>query len=72
MSDDVHTSGPEQELAYLRAEVEHLRRRLGTEGSTDSRLTELESRLSATNSQTSRKPEATSKSRTWASSDRPR
>ena len=45
---------PEVEIAYLREEVEHLRRRLGTEGSTDSRLSELESRLSATNSQNER------------------
>ncbi|WP_216823011.1 proteasome ATPase [Aeromicrobium sp. A1-2] len=48
------SSGSEQEIAYLRAEVEHLRRRLGSEGSTDSRLTELEARLSATSSQNER------------------
>jgi proteasome-associated ATPase len=47
-------NGSEQEIAYLRAEVEHLRRRLGTERSTDSRLTELEARLSATSSQNER------------------
>ena len=47
-------SGSDQELGYLRAEVEHLRRRLGTEGSTDSRLTEIEANLSATNSQNER------------------
>ena len=35
-------SGSEQELGYLRAEVEHLRRRLGSEGSTDSRLADIE------------------------------
>ncbi|MGA8986658.1 proteasome ATPase [Aeromicrobium sp.] len=48
------SSGSEQEVAYLRAEVEHLRRRLGSVGSTDSRLTELEAKLSATNSQNER------------------
>ena len=48
------TSEAEQELGYLRAEVEHLRRRLGTEGSTDSRLSEIEARLSATNAQNER------------------
>ncbi len=48
------TSEAEQELGYLRAEVEHLRRRLGTEGSTDSRLAEIEAKLSATNSQNER------------------
>jgi proteasome-associated ATPase len=48
------TSGSDQEIAYLRAEVEHLRRRLGTERSTDSRLTELEAKLSATSSQNER------------------
>jgi proteasome-associated ATPase len=53
-NEPIQTSGSEQELAYLRAEVEHLRRRLGTEGSTDSRLTELESKLSATSSQNER------------------
>ncbi len=49
-----HGSDADQEMAYLRAEVEHLRRRLGTERSTDSRLTELEAKLSATNSQNER------------------
>jgi len=48
------TSGSDQEIAYLRAEVEHLRRRLGTERATDSRLTELEGRLSATSNQNER------------------
>ena len=48
------TSETEQELGYLRAEVEHLRRRLGTEGSTDSRLSEIEAKLSATNAQNER------------------
>jgi proteasome-associated ATPase len=52
--DHTHGGGADQELAYLRAEVEHLRRRLGTEGSTDSRLTELEAKLSATSSQNER------------------
>ncbi|MCL8250710.1 proteasome ATPase [Aeromicrobium fastidiosum] len=48
------TSGSDQEIAYLRAEVEHLRRRLGTERSSDARLDELEARLSATSSQNER------------------
>ncbi|WP_157432653.1 proteasome ATPase [Aeromicrobium sp. Root472D3] len=48
------TSGSDQEIAYLRAEVEHLRRRLGTERSGDARLDELEARLSATSSQNER------------------
>ncbi|MDQ3156960.1 MAG: proteasome ATPase [Actinomycetota bacterium] len=52
--EDARGGESEQEIAYLRAEVEHLRRRLGTEGSTDSRLTELEARLSATTSQNER------------------
>ncbi|MCD9198043.1 proteasome ATPase [Aeromicrobium wangtongii] len=47
-------SGSEQEIAYLRAEVEHLRRRLGTERSTDARLSELEAMLAATNNQNER------------------
>ncbi|MCL3819240.1 proteasome ATPase [Aeromicrobium sp. zg-Y869] len=47
-------SGSEQEIAYLRAEVEHLRRRLGTERSTDARLSELEAMLAATNHQNER------------------
>ena len=50
---DVNT-GPEHELAYLRAEVEHLRRRLGTEGVSGTRLDDLESRLSAVTSQNDR------------------
>jgi len=56
MSDQHHipTGGSEAELAYLRAEVEHLRRRLGTEGSLDSRLSELGNRLSATTMQNER------------------
>ncbi len=48
------TSEAEQELGYLRAEVEHLRRRLGSEGSTDSRLGDIEAKLSATNAQNER------------------
>nr|WP_244632848.1 proteasome ATPase [Aeromicrobium sp. CFBP 8757] len=48
------TSGSDQEIAYLRAEVEHLRRRLGTERSSDARLDELEAKLSATSSQNER------------------
>ncbi|MGA9716588.1 MAG: AAA family ATPase, partial [Aeromicrobium sp.] len=54
MNDETHTSGPEQELAYLRAEVEHLRRRLSGESSTDARLRDLEARLSATTTQNDR------------------
>jgi proteasome-associated ATPase len=56
MSDNEPTSmsGSDQEVAYLRAEVEHLRRRLGTERSTDSRLSELEAKLSATSNQNER------------------
>ena len=42
--------GADHELAYLRAEVEHLRRRLGSEGSLDSRLSDLEARLASTTS----------------------
>ena len=53
-NEPIQTSESEQELAYLRAEVEHLRRRLGSEGSTDSRLSELESKLAATSSQNER------------------
>jgi len=48
------TGGPEQELAYLRAEVEHLRRRLGSDGVSGQRLSELESRLSAVTAQNDR------------------
>jgi proteasome-associated ATPase len=56
MSDHEPTamSGSDREIAYLRAEVEHLRRRLGTERSTDSRLGELEAKLAATSSQNER------------------
>ena len=57
MSEQDHTRGggsPEHELAYLRAEVEHLRRRLGTDGSIDSRLSDLEARLASTTSQNDR------------------
>ena len=46
-----NTGNPEHELAYLRAEVEHLRRRLGAEGSSDRRLDDLEARLSAVTAQ---------------------
>ncbi|MCW2799129.1 MAG: arc [Aeromicrobium sp.] len=53
-NESIHTSGSDQELAYLRAEVEHLRRRLGSEGSTDSRLADIEAKLSATSSQNER------------------
>lgn len=48
------TSGSDRELAYLRDEVEHLRRRLGSEGPLDSRLSDLEARLAATTSQNDR------------------
>jgi proteasome-associated ATPase len=55
MTDNEPTqASAEQELGYLRAEVEHLRRRLGSEGSTDARLSDLEARLSATSSQNER------------------
>ena len=57
MSEQDHTrgaGGAEHELAYLRAEVEHLRRRLGNEGSLDSRLSDLEARLASTTSQNDR------------------
>ena len=56
MSGQEHTGEGEfeREIVNLRAEIEHLRRRLGTESSTDSRLSDLESRLSATNSQNER------------------
>jgi proteasome-associated ATPase len=55
MTDNEPTqTSAEQELGYLRAEVEHLRRRLGSEGSTDARLSDLEARLSATSSQNER------------------
>jgi proteasome-associated ATPase len=46
--------GADHELAYLRAEVEHLRRRLGSEGSLDFRLSDLEARLASTTSQNER------------------
>ncbi|MCX6407820.1 MAG: proteasome ATPase [Propionibacteriales bacterium] len=46
--------GADHELAYLRAEVEHLRRRLGSEGSLDSRLSDLEGRLASTTAQNER------------------
>ncbi|MGJ9412356.1 proteasome ATPase [Aeromicrobium sp. CF4.19] len=44
----------DHELAYLRAEVEHLRRRMGSEGTVDSRLSDLEARLSTTTMQNER------------------
>ncbi|GAA2069119.1 proteasome ATPase [Aeromicrobium halocynthiae] len=44
----------DRELSSLRAEVEHLRRRLTTSGGVDSRLSELEARLSATSAQNER------------------
>ena len=52
--DQSHTAGSEHELAYLRAEVEHLRRRLGSEGTYDARFSDLEARLSSTNAQNER------------------
>ena len=57
MSEQDHTrgaGGAEHELAYLRAEVEHLRRRLGNEGTLDSRLSDVEARLASTTSQNDR------------------
>ncbi|KQY59291.1 proteasome ATPase [Aeromicrobium sp. Root495] len=53
-NDQSRTTGSEHELAYLRAEVEHLRRRLGSEGGTDHRLSDIEARLAATSSQNER------------------
>ena len=44
----------DHELSSLRAEVEHLRRRAGSAGSVDSRLADLEARLSATSAQNER------------------
>ncbi|TCI96295.1 proteasome ATPase [Aeromicrobium sp. IC_218] len=44
----------EQEAAQLRAEVEHLRRRVSHESGTDTRLAELEHRLSTTAAQNER------------------
>jgi len=49
-----HQDDRGSDIASLLAEVEYLRRRLGTEGSTDSRLADLEARLSATTSQNER------------------
>ena len=46
--------GDDHELSALRAEVEHLRRRLGSDSSVDSRLSDLEARLSATSAQNER------------------
>ena len=58
MSDQYHGRASEaaDELAYLRAEVEHLRRRLANEGmaSFDGRISELEARLASTNTQNER------------------
>lgn len=54
MSGQGHTGEGGSDIAGLQAEVEHLRRRLGTEGSTDARLTDLEARLSATTLQNDR------------------
>ncbi len=46
--------GDDHELSALRAEVEHLRRRLGSDSSVDSRLSDLEARLAATSAQNER------------------
>ena len=46
--------GDDHELSALRAEVEHLRRRLGPDSSVDSRLSDLEARLAATSAQNER------------------
>ncbi|MFT4299778.1 MAG: proteasome ATPase [Aeromicrobium sp.] len=44
----------EAELAYLRAEVDHLRRRLSGETGADTRLREIQARLSSTSAQNER------------------
>ncbi|CAN5384262.1 proteasome ATPase [soil metagenome] len=58
MTEADHTAAraAETELAYMRAEVEHLRRRLALEGdrALDGRIADLESRLAATSSQNER------------------
>ncbi|MFD1858589.1 proteasome ATPase [Aeromicrobium camelliae] len=51
---DQFNPGPAEELAYLRAEVEHLRRRLAMTGTTDPRVSELEAKLASTTSQNER------------------
>ncbi|WP_425545794.1 proteasome ATPase [Aeromicrobium alkaliterrae] len=48
------SAAAEAELAYLRAEVEHLRRRINGDVSTDSRLREVEAKLAATSGQNER------------------
>nr|WP_229053990.1 proteasome ATPase [Aeromicrobium sp. Leaf350] len=48
------SAAAEAELAYLRAEVEHLRRRADGDVSTDARLREVEAKLSATSAQNER------------------
>ncbi|MGZ5370000.1 MAG: proteasome ATPase, partial [Aeromicrobium sp.] len=54
MSEHEDTRGGELDVARLIVEVEHLRRRLGAEGATDSRLADLEARLSSANLQNER------------------
>ncbi|MGZ8719532.1 MAG: proteasome ATPase [Aeromicrobium sp.] len=54
MSEHEDTRGGELDVARLIVEVEHLRRRLGAEGTTDSRLADLEARLSSANLQNDR------------------
>ncbi|MGZ8727192.1 MAG: proteasome ATPase, partial [Aeromicrobium sp.] len=54
MSEHEDTRGGELDVARLIVEVEHLRRRLGAEGTTDSRLADLEARLSSANLQNER------------------
>ncbi|RLV55609.1 proteasome ATPase [Aeromicrobium phragmitis] len=51
---DQFNPGPAEELAYLRAEVEHLRRRLAMTGTNDPRVSELEAKLASTTSQNER------------------
>lgn len=48
------SAAAEAELAYLRTEVDHLRRRLSGDVSADSRLREIEARLAATSAQNER------------------
>ena len=52
--DHPRSGGADHELAYLRGEVEHLRRRLGSEGPLDSRLADVEARLASTTAQNDR------------------
>src|SRR5690349_2060560 len=46
--------GHDETVEFLRAEVDHLRRRLGSDSSLDTRLSDLESRLASTTAQNDR------------------